>query len=109
VAKDQIPKGATVYVGTDERKKELFQIMSDYWDAVVLDDFVELVKDSNSNNHGIIDQLVTSPSGTNPFWMLVVHPLQAGYITVLHEYEDIILKKTNVESEGYMKWDIVAQ
>jgi len=60
VAQDQIPKGATVYVGTDERQKEFFKPMTDYWDVLFLDDFMGLLDGIDKNHYGMIDQLVTS-------------------------------------------------
>jgi len=63
-AVDQIPKGATVYVGTDERHKDFFKAMSDYWDVLFLDDFKDLLVGVDKTNYGMIDQLVTSKGRT---------------------------------------------
>lgn len=94
VAKDQIPKGATVYIGTDERKKDFFDIMKKYgWDVVFLDDFMHLVKDVNPNYFGMLDQLVTS-RGEIFFgcWFSTF----TGYISRLRGYHS-----QNSQAEGY--------
>jgi hypothetical protein len=92
-ATDQIPKGATVYVGTDERRKDFFQAMSEYWDVVFLDDFTDLVTDINPNYYGMIDQLVTSRGRTffGCWWSTFT-----GYITRIRGYHS-----QNDELEGY--------
>jgi GDP-fucose protein O-fucosyltransferase len=60
-AKDEIPKGRTVYIGTDERDKEFFAPLREYgWELLFLDDFMDHVGEINPNYYGMIDQLVTS-------------------------------------------------
>ena len=92
-AKDQIPKGTTVYVGTDERKKKFFQVMQDYWDVVFLDDYMHLIKGIDKNYYGMIDQLVTSRGRTffGCWWSTFT-----GYITRLRGYHS-----QNEEIDGY--------
>lgn len=93
VAKDQIPKGTTVYVGTDERKKEFFKVMADYWDVVYLDDFTNVLDGVQTSHYGMIDQLVTSRSRT--FFGCWFSTFTA-YITRLRGYHSQIEEK-----EGY--------
>jgi hypothetical protein len=93
VAKDQIPKGTTVYVGTDERHKDFFQVMSDYWDVVFLNDVLHLVEGVDKNYYGMIDQLVTSRGRTFfGCWFSTF----TGYITRLRGYHSQI-----EETQGY--------
>jgi hypothetical protein len=92
-AQQEIPKGATVYVGTDERDKEFFQPMSDYWDVVFLDDFMHLIPGISKNYYGMIDQLVTSRGRTFfGCWFSTF----SGYIARLRGYHS-----QKLESEGY--------
>lgn len=93
VAKDQIPKGATVFVGTDERNKEFFKVMSDYWDVLFLDDFMALLDGVETTHYGMIDQLVTSRGRT--FFGCWFSTFTA-YITRLRGYHSQIEKQ-----EGY--------
>lgn len=60
VAKDQIPQHSTVYVATDERKKDFFREMKSYWDVVYLDDYMHLLEGIDKNLFGMVDQLVAS-------------------------------------------------
>jgi len=62
VSKDALTPNATVYIGTDEHDKSFFQPLADHYDIVFLDDFIDLVKDVNSNFYGMLDQLITSRS-----------------------------------------------
>jgi hypothetical protein len=64
-AKDEIPPGRTVYVGTDERNKTFFEpLRQNGWSILFLDDFMGLIGDINPNYYGMIDQLVTSRGHT---------------------------------------------
>jgi hypothetical protein len=64
-AKEEIPQGRTVYIGTDERSKEFFTPLKEQgWKILFLDDFQELIGDINPNFYGMIDQLVTSRGHT---------------------------------------------
>jgi len=60
ISKDDLTTGATVYIATDERNKSFFKPLSDKYDVVYLDDFLDLVKDLNTNYYGMLDQLVAS-------------------------------------------------
>jgi hypothetical protein len=93
-AKDQIPPGTTVYIGTDERHKDFFKDMKDYgWDVIFLDDFMHLLEGVNKNYFGMIDQLVASRGRTFfGCWFSTF----TGFITRLRGYHS-----QNSESEGY--------
>ncbi|KAL3924980.1 MAG: hypothetical protein SGARI_005930, partial [Bacillariaceae sp.] len=59
-AEEEIPKGRTVYIGTDERHKEFFDPLKKHgWNILFLDDFEDLLGDINKNHYGMIDQLIT--------------------------------------------------
>lgn len=60
MASKQIPDNTTVYIATDERKKDFFDPLRKHYDAVFLDDFKEELKGVNTNYYGMIDQLVAS-------------------------------------------------
>jgi GDP-fucose protein O-fucosyltransferase len=63
MAQRQIPKGTTVYMATDERDKNFFKPLKDYYDLVFLDDFHdEALVGINTNYYGMIDQLVATRS-----------------------------------------------
>lgn len=50
----------TVFIATDERDKSFFQPLKDAYDVVFLDDYLDVLKDVNSNYYGMIDQLVAA-------------------------------------------------
>lgn len=92
-SRDQIPKGSTVYVGTDERRKDFFQAMTTYWDVLFLDDFKDLLGGIDKTHFGMIDQLVTSKGRTFfGCWFSTF----TSYITRLRGYHS-----QNNEDEGY--------
>ena len=62
ISKDIIPKGSTVYIGTDERNKTFFDPMKKHYDVVFLDDFMNVLEGINPSYYGMLDQLVTSRS-----------------------------------------------
>jgi hypothetical protein len=62
ISKDKIPDGTTVYVATDERKKEFFDDMAEHYDVIFLHDYKHLLGDLNTNFYGLVDQLVASRS-----------------------------------------------
>ena len=43
-SKDFIPEGATLYIATDERKKDFFDILKKHYNVYFLDDFKDLVR-----------------------------------------------------------------
>jgi hypothetical protein len=92
-ARDQIPRGTTVYVATDERKKEFFKDMEDYWNVVYMDNYVHLLEGVDKNYFGMIDQLVSS-RGSKFFgcWFSTF----TGYITRLRGYHS-----QNAQADGY--------
>jgi hypothetical protein len=64
VAQDQIPRGTTVYVATDEREKSFFKDMEEYWDVLYMDYFMNQLEGVDKNYFGMIDQLVSSRGRT---------------------------------------------
>ena len=42
-SKDHIPEKATLYIATDERKKDFFNILKEHYNVYFLDDFKDLV------------------------------------------------------------------
>jgi len=68
--KEYLTPGSTIFIATDERKKEFFDPMKKIYDLLFLDDFESELKGVNSNYYGMIDQLVAS-RGRLFFWLLV--------------------------------------
>ena len=66
VSKDTLVEGSTVYIASDERNKAFFKPLTDKYDVVFLDDFVDLVPNIKSNMYGMLDALVASKSRV--FW-----------------------------------------
>lgn len=92
--KDLIPEGTTVYIGTDERKKEFFQPLKDHWDVVFLDDYMHLIKGINTNYYGMLDQLITSRSRKMiGCW----HSTFTGYINRIRGYHSDKLRLPGYE------------
>jgi len=58
--KDHIPEGSTLYVATDEKDKDWFNLMKEHYDVVFLDDFMHELQGVNTNYYGMIDQLISS-------------------------------------------------
>lgn len=58
--RNEIPKGTTVYVATDERNKDYFKPLAEHYNLLYLDDFADLLNDVNQNNFGMLDQLIAS-------------------------------------------------
>jgi len=94
VSRDEIPEGATVYIGTDERDKSFFANMSAHFDVVFLDDFAHLLKGVNTNFYGLIDQLITSQSRT---FFGCWYSTFSGYINRLRGYHTDRLKLPGFE------------
>ena len=54
-AKAEIPIGSTVYIGTDERRKEFFNPLKEHgWNLLFLDDFKNLLGDIDTNYYGMM-------------------------------------------------------
>jgi len=114
VSKDALTHNATVYIGTDERDKSFFQPLADHYDIVFLDDFIDLVKDVNSNFYGMIDQLITSRGRVffGCFWSSFTGHITRirGYQSVnkkLPGYEDGALPSTYYYAEEEQKFEMV--
>lgn len=63
-SKDHIPEKATLYIATDERKKDFFNILKEHYNVYFLDDFKDLFKGLNTNYYGMLDQLIASKGRT---------------------------------------------
>ena len=48
-SKDHIPEKATLYIATDERKKDFFNILKEHYNVYFLDDFKDLVSTYNQS------------------------------------------------------------
>lgn len=59
-SKDQLEDGSTLFIATDERDKDFFEMLKSYHNITFLDDYVHLLKDLNPNFFGMVDQLVAS-------------------------------------------------
>lgn len=57
-SKDQLQEGATLYIATDERDKEFFNLLKQKYDVTFLDDYMHLIQGVNPNYYGMLDQLV---------------------------------------------------
>ena len=53
-----------MFIATDERDKSFFDPIKKHYDVVFLDDYMDLLKDVNSNYFGMIDQLIASRGDT---------------------------------------------
>jgi hypothetical protein len=60
MTRKRIPDNTTVYIATDEKKKNFFRPIQDHYDVVFLDDFKHELEGVNTNYYGMIDQLVAS-------------------------------------------------
>lgn len=58
--KEYLTPGSTIFIATDERKKDFFEPMKKTYDILFLDDFKKELKGVNTNYYGMIDQLVAS-------------------------------------------------
>ncbi len=53
-SRDVLVPNATIYIATDERNSSFFDIFREHYDVYFLDDFEHLLKDVNSNLHGMV-------------------------------------------------------
>jgi hypothetical protein len=58
--KELIPEGTTVFIATDERQKDFFDIFRAHYNCYFLDDFKHELEGVNTNFYGMIDQRVAS-------------------------------------------------
>jgi len=58
--KEYLTPGSTIFIATDERRKEFFEPMKKMYDLLFLDDFKDDLANVNSNYYGMIDQLIAS-------------------------------------------------
>jgi hypothetical protein len=62
MAKKKLTEGTTLFIATDERKKEFFDPLKEHYRVFFLDDFHDQLEGINTNYYGMIDQLVASRS-----------------------------------------------
>lgn len=72
-SRDVLTPNTTIFIATDERKKEFFNPLRDHYYLLFLDDFKNELKGVNTNFYGMIDQLVASRGKTFVGWYVVVH------------------------------------
>lgn len=59
-SKDELREGGfgSLYIATDERRKEFFEPLNAKYDVTFLDDYMHLIEGINPNYYGMLDQLV---------------------------------------------------
>jgi hypothetical protein len=57
---DELTPNSTIFIATDEHKKEFFEPLRKQYDILFLDDFKAELKGLNTNYYGMVDQLVSS-------------------------------------------------
>lgn len=60
MTKLKIEDNTTIYIATDEKDKNFFNLLKEHYDVVFLDDFKHELEGVNTNYYGMIDQLVAS-------------------------------------------------
>jgi len=63
-SRHRLQPNSTIFIATDERKEDFFYPFKENYDIVFLKDFEYLIKDVNSNYHGMLDQLIASRGNT---------------------------------------------
>ena len=66
ITKDTLEEGTTLYIATDERKKDFFKPLAEKYDVVFLDNFLHLVPEIKPSMYGMLDALVASKGRV--FW-----------------------------------------
>jgi len=57
-SKDELQEGGSLYIASDERRKEFFEPLKAKYDVTFLDDYMHLIEGVNPNYYGMLDQLV---------------------------------------------------
>jgi len=83
---EYLTAGSTIFIATDERKKEFFEPMKKKYDLMFLDDFESELRGVNSNYYGMIDQLVAS---RGRLFFGCFFSTFTGYITRIRGYHSI--------------------
>lgn len=57
-SKDYLKEGDTLYIATDEKKKDFFGLFKEHYDVTFLDDYMDVIEGVNPNYYGtcIMDQ-----------------------------------------------------
>ena len=83
-SKDQLTPNSTIFIATDERDKKFFDPFREAgYDILFLDDFMDKLKDVNTNYYGMIDQLIAS---RGRIFFGCWHSTFTGYIMRLRGY-----------------------
>jgi len=82
-SKDLISENTTLYISTDEKEKDYFDIFKEHYNVYFLDDFKELLPGTNTNYYGMIDQLIASKGRT---FVGTFYSTFTGYINRLRGY-----------------------
>jgi len=90
---DKIPDNSTIYIATDERKKEFFEPFKQRYNIYFLDDFKHLIEGLNTNYYGMLDQLIASRGRT---FVGTFYSTFTGYINRMRGYHS-----TKKKLDGY--------
>lgn len=96
--KDVLVENSTVYIATDERDKSFFEIFRKHYKVYFLDDFMDELKDVNTNYYGMLDQRIASRGRT---FIGTYYSTFTGYINRMRGYHS-----QKDKAEGYEKGNI---
>lgn len=92
---DELTEGTTLYIATQEKDKQFFDIFKEHYDVVFLDDFIHQIGDLNTNLLGLVDMLVASKSEV---FFGTYYSTFSGYINRLRGYHAVKNKLEGYES-----------
>ena len=99
--KELIPAGATVFIATDERKKDFFDVFRGHFNVYFLDDFKEELKGVNTNFYGMIDQRIASRGRS---FIGCYYSTFTGYINRMRGYHSQKEKAEGWERGAIKSW-----
>ena len=94
-SKEFLQDQKTVFIATDERDKSFFKPLQDVYDVVFLDDFMDVLKDVNTNYYGMIDQLVAAKGDV---FLGCWFSTFTGFINRMRGYYSVKLKQPGYEN-----------
>ena len=94
-SKEFLQDQKTVFIATDERDKSFFKPLQDVYDVVFLDDFMDVLKDVNTNFYGMIDQLVAAKGDV---FLGCWFSTFTGFINRMRGYYSVKLKQPGYEN-----------
>jgi len=80
---DVLTENATVFIATDQGKKDFFNPLKAHYDVYFLDDFKHLLGGINTNYYGMIDQLIASKGRV---FVGTYHSTFTGFINRMRGY-----------------------